>query len=133
MKKIILLISFLLFSCEDDGITPTYGCTDIKATSASYDQYANVDDGSCEYNFTWTQDISYIFETCINCHFALEESYSSIVQSGMIDDLDIETNDMFRRINLDQEEADYMPVGEPPLSEIDKERIRIWLLEGAPE
>ena len=51
----------------------------------------------------------------------------------MIDDLDLETNDMFRRINLDQEETDYMPEGEPPLSEIDKEKIRIWLLEGAPE
>jgi len=133
MKKIILLMALFLFSCEDSGIGPRYGCLD--EDSINYDLTAIIDDGSCfyDYTYTWSQDIVPVFQVCIDCHGELNEDYSSIVQSGMIDDLNPETNDMFRRINLDQEEADYMPVGEPALSEIDKEKIRIWLLEGAPE
>ena len=132
MKKIILLISLFLFSCEDSGIGPKYGCLD--ADSYNYDSTADIDDGSCiDYTHRWSNDIVPIFQACIGCHSELNENYSSIVQSGMIDDLNPGTNDMFRRINLDEMEDGYMPLGEPKLSADDIEKIRTWLLEGAPD
>ena len=132
MKKIILLMLILLFSCEDEGIAPNYGCTDVNA--ANYDADSNVDDDSCILSLTWTDDIKEIFTLCIDCHFELKENYSSINNSGMIDDLNPETNDMFRRINIeDVNDFEFMPQSYDPLSNTDIEKIRAWLLIGAPE
>ena len=133
MKKIIILNILLIFSCDDSGVSPNYGCQDVDAINFDID--ANVNDESCLYNYTytWSNDMKQIFTTCINCHSELTEAYSSIYQSGMIDDLNPDTNDMFRRINLIEVEDEYMPLGEPPLSDENIDKIRIWLLEGAPE
>ena len=48
-KNIIALslITITFFSCEDDGITPIFGCIDITACNVSAN--ANTDDGSCIY------------------------------------------------------------------------------------
>ncbi len=40
---------------------------------------------------------------------------------------------MFRRINLDSNYPDFKPKGSEPLTSQNIEKIRIWLLEGAPE
>ena len=44
-----ILLSFLLFllSCNDEGVSPVYGCMDEEASNYSED--ANIDDDSCEY------------------------------------------------------------------------------------
>ena len=52
MKTIALLLAILLFSCEDDGITPTYGC--LNPSAANYEPNANIDDGSCVFLVTYS-------------------------------------------------------------------------------
>ena len=44
-----ILLSFLLFllACNDEGVSPVYGCMDEDASNYSED--ANIDDDSCEY------------------------------------------------------------------------------------
>jgi len=50
LKKIIAPIFFILlifFSCEDDGITPNFGC--MSSNACNYNTSANQDDGTCSY------------------------------------------------------------------------------------
>ena len=126
MKKILLIILVFLFSCEDSGILPNYGCTSLEAEN--FNSMANLDDGSCiqEYTYTWNNDISPIFSACIECH---DFSVEMIINGNLNPD----NNEMFRRINLDPVDSDFMPQGYDPLTDYNIEKIRIWLLEGAPE
>ena len=63
MKKILLLILLLLFSCKDEGIIPIVD-----------------DDSYIEEYYSWVEDIKHIFVSCIGCHdsHVLTEDYSSI-------------------------------------------------------
>ena len=61
MKTIALLLTMLLFSCEDDGITPTYGC--VNPSAVNYESNANVDDGSCVLEFTYNEHVKLIFDS----------------------------------------------------------------------
>ena len=126
MKILLIFSLIILHSCQDSGIIPNYGCTDTNAEN--YDSGAQVDDGSCilEYTYTWSNDIVPILSNCIDCH---ELTVSFAVNNS----LNPEDNDMFRRINLTPNTPDFMPQGYDPLTSQNIEKIRIWLLEGAPE
>jgi len=39
MKKILILILFLLFSCEDDGMSPNFGCMNEVAGHVIMENY----------------------------------------------------------------------------------------------
>ena len=71
MKNILLLSLILLFSCEDYGnplVVEIEGCTD--PYSPNYNSSANIDDESCQYSFTFSDDINTIFAQsgCYDCH-----------------------------------------------------------------
>ncbi len=88
-------ISYLSYTLDEGGeesqifnIGPYYGCTDPNANN--YDEYANIDDGSCEYTpcefneiylycspGAWPEEVSW----------SVEDSIGNIIASGFPDDI----------------------------------------------
>jgi len=137
MKKILPLIIIFIFSCEDDGVTPNYGCTNPEASN--YQENANVDDGSCflDITYSYTDDnIESIFSNnCISCHSSSGGQTPYLDTYNRIKDCDCtvafnpDNSQLYNYI-----EDDTMPDGGgSPLSPEDKEKIRIWILGGMPE
>ena len=126
MKILLIFSLIMLHSCDDNGMIPSYGCMDPNAEN--YDLEAQLDDGSCilDYTYTWSNDIAPILLNCADCH-------NLSVSFAVNNNLNPEDNEMFRRINLDSNDPDFMPQGYDPLTSQNIEKIRIWLLEGAPE
>ena len=137
MRQLSLLILILLFSCEDDGIFQNYGC--MNEAAINYEQSANVDDDSCILNITYSYegDIEQIFSSnCTICHSQSVNSplppflntYDLIKNCDCTVALDPSASPLY--LNID---SGYMPYESSPLSNEDKEKIRIWILEGMPE
>ena len=71
MKKIVVLLLIILFSCEDYGnplVVEIEGCTN--PYSPNYNDSANLDDGSCSYTFSYSNDIYLLLNNhgCLACH-----------------------------------------------------------------
>ena len=136
MKKILILILFLLYSCEDDGLTPIYGCTDIN--SLDYDSNANFDNGSCSsYPPDYTNVIQSIFDAnCTMCHDGTNpdggldlSSYVDLMNGGNSGDAVI-TGDALNS-NLWQRISDYSMPPNFNLLQHDIDLIEIWINAGA--
>lgn len=139
MKILIPIILMFIFSCEDDGVSPSYGCMDSNA--ANYDGNANVDDGSCNSIYTYTNHIKPILDNhCIECHFGQSPmygnlnltSYDDMMNGGDSGEL-INLNDIYENtllwIRIDDG-------GMPPSENLDEQSMNIfrrWIEQGAIE
>ena len=138
---ILFSICLFLFSCDDNGNIPTYGCLD--PDSENYCGYCNVDDGSCycgvedgEYTHTFSDILDAIGELpvdhrCTTCHsgdtpaqnFNIED-YNS-VKSRVNDCANFETSLLLEKITTGSmaQYADQNLIN----------KLEIWISEGAPE
>ncbi len=140
MKILIPIILMFIFSCEDDGITPNYGCTNQNALN--YDSSANVEDGSCivSATYTYTSDIESIFiNACTGCHSASGgytpylNSYEALDNCDCIVPYNHSSSMLYDRITRENDEEGFMPDGEDPLTDEAIHKIKIWILEGLPK
>ena len=136
MKKILPFIIIFIFSCEDDGITPNYGC--INPEAINYQENANVDDGSCIFDTTISyhhDNLDQIFSSnCISCHSSSGGQIPYLDTYKLIKNCDCTTafnpdeSQLYIEIN-----SNNMPQGSSPLADQDKEKIRRWISEGMPK
>ena len=136
IMQIILLFYLLIFySCEDYG-NPIYeqifGCTDL--FSPSYNENANIDDGSCQYSFTFSNHINIIFNQsgCYDCHDGYDqfnlENYENYIIPGQPD-----LSSLYDRITREEEALGTMPpLGYNRVLDQDIQSINTWIIQGAP-
>ena len=137
MRKLSLLILILLFSCEDDGISPNYGC--MNETAFNYDENANVDDGSCDLGSPdYLQYIQPIFDAnCTSCHGAKNPegglnllSHASLMSGGNSGEViileDASNSKLWQLISQYS-----MPPGNNNLTASEINLIEDWIIGGA--
>ena len=147
MKKIVVLLLIILFSCEDYGnplVVEIEGCTD--PYSPDYNSSANLDDGSCSYTFSYSNDIYLLLSNhgCLGCHGnsgGLDlSSRSSLLEGGNHGSPvilgDIDNNSLLIKVLLgsyngipEMDDAGYGTTFENSEIEI----LKKWIEEGAPE
>tara|TARA_B110000438_G_C15472937_1_gene503942 strand:+ start:127 stop:552 length:426 start_codon:yes stop_codon:yes gene_type:complete len=138
MKTIIVLITLFIFSCEDDGIMPTYGC--LNPSAENYEPNANVDDGSCIFQATFIDHVKPIFDSnCISCHGSVLPdgdlnltNYDDMMSggdSGPLLNINVSYDNTVLWSRIDGG-------GMPPLGQLssnDLQIIKIWIEQGIPE
>ena len=136
MKTIALLLSILLFSCEDGGIGPNYGCTNLDAVN--YDPNANIDDASCilpdNSTLNYTSYFQNIFSSeCFVCHFnGANYSVEDLENIGWLTPGDASTSELYTRITLPESNVLSMPQNLPPLGTVTIIQIEEWINNGCP-
>ena len=143
LKKYIpyFVILIFIFSCEDNGgilneNTSIYGCTD--ECSPSFDSDATLDDGTCEYTYSYSIIASAIeSHGCLGCHTGLSSgnldltSYQGLMSSntnsgGIINDCDDYSSSIILSKLDGGSMSDYA-------SETLIDMLTIWIQEGAIE
>tara|TARA_Y100001970_G_C14116179_1_gene793694 strand:- start:822 stop:1178 length:357 start_codon:yes stop_codon:yes gene_type:complete len=115
MKKIILLLVIVLFSCKDYG------------NPLSLDNGNSGYDDSLSYTYS---DIHNILDlNCSGCHDYT--SYDKVITSGSIISGDAASSILYNRITLLEEDPLSMPQNLPKLSDEDIAIIEKWINEGA--
>ena len=150
MKKIVVLLLIILFSCEDYGnplVVEIEGCTD--PYSPDYNSSANLDDGSCSFTYLYSDDIYPLLNThgCVGCHSGSSSSggldlstRESLVEGGQHGSPvilgDIDNNSLLIKVLLgpyngipEMDDAGYGTTFENSEIEI----LKKWIEEGTPE
>ena len=128
----------------DCCVYPIYGCTDPQANN--YDPEANIDDGSCVYPTSFSNDVMPIFnDRCVVCHgvgtpypvqlMPQSTAYNELVgESSAEGELYINTKSpensyLYQLINGDVEMV--MPLNDDPLTSEQIQTILNWIDQGA--
>tara|TARA_Y100000590_G_scaffold439708_1_gene564115 strand:- start:2526 stop:2921 length:396 start_codon:yes stop_codon:yes gene_type:complete len=129
MKNLLLIAVIFIYSCEDDGLVPNYGCTNLNA--ANYDSNANVDDGSCMINPTFDNYFKDLFiNSCSSCHSSEIESVENLTNVGWVNPGDPDNSLLFQRISLPVKNPESMPQNLPNLNSVVTNNIKKWIEDG---
>ena len=136
MKIIIISLALLTYSCEDDGVSPNYGCTITDAVN--YDMYANVDDGSCvipENTIQLTYESYFrdeLNQYCFGCHGYPNLDRDGFLSKGWVELGNPNNSDLYNRINLPESDPLSMPQGQSNLGQDLIDKIQTWIENDCP-
>ena len=136
MKIIIISLALLTYSCEDDGVSPNYGCTITDAVN--YDMYANVDDGSCvipenTIQLTYESYFRDVFnQYCFGCHGYSNFDRDDFLSTGWVELGNPNISSLYNRINLPESDPLSMPQGQSNLGQDLIDKIQTWIENDCP-
>ena len=160
MKIIIIFLALFAVSCEDDGVSPNYGCT--ITGSQNYNPNAIIDDGYCYYpgctdpnaiNFNPdatdddesciisenTSSLTYesyfrnvLNQYCFGCHGFLNLDRNNFLTTGWVELGNPNSSSLYNRINLEESNPLSMPQGQSNLGEDLINKIESWIEDDCP-
>jgi len=136
MKIILISLALLTVSCEDDGVSPNYGCTITDAVN--YDTYANINDGSCiipENTSTLTYESyfrSMLNQDCFGCHGYPDFDKNEFLAIGWVELGNPNSSSLYNRINLEESNPLSMPQNQSRLSQDLIDEIQTWIENDCP-
>ena len=133
MKIIIISLALLVYSCEDDGVSPNYGCTDTSANN--YDTDATVNNGNCENTIQLTYESYFrdeLNQHCFGCHGYPNLDKDGFLSKGWVDLGNPNSSELYIRINLPESDSDFMPQNQSRLSQDLIDEIQTWIENDCP-